>query len=384
MEITQKTIFHKRTERSADKEVKMAYDIAAVGEIMRSRIDGEVYKVLKSEPDKTELARMTEADKNTSFRDSDPYSVPMVETGAVITMNDDELGAWFSRRSQTKDELAMEKIGDDLREGDVMINLFDGENYMVTGMGPDSITVLKVNEERDKSGEKTYAKARDAAPETVKGSDVAGSFHYLGPCQQRQLQDIEKMHDGSPKIAEYVKNTPQDKQGWDAMELAAKKSPASVPFMRENIQKTLIEDAVKRDPLIVKDLMKPPLDVQYEAVKANPYTVYLINNPHADVVRDAERRLDFEGIGITKISNLMKPQEREAMSNRRKVELAAGKGVKLPVKGVNRGLLRMTSRETLHKTDFNAVLANANKMAKADRAGNEQKTFSKNGQNFNR
>ena len=123
---------------------------------------------------------------------------------------------------------------------------------------------------------------------------------------------------------------------------------------------------------------------QYEAVKANPYTVYLINNPHADVVRDAERRLDFEGIGITKISNLMKPQEREAMSNRRKVELAAGKGVKLPVKGVNRGLLRMTSRETLHKTDFNAVLANANKMAKADRAGNEQKTFSKNGQNFNR
>ena len=242
----------------------------------------------------------------------------------------------------------------------------------------------KVNEERDADGDKVYSKARDAAPETVKGDDVAHQFNHLGPSHQRQLQDIEKMQAGSPKIAEYVKNTPHDKQGWEAMRLAAEKSPSSVLFMRENIRSTLIADAVKRDPLIVKDLAKPPLDIQFEAVKANPYTIYLINNPHANVIKEAEKRLDFEGIGITKIGNLMKPQEKGAMSDRRKVELAAGNGVKLPVKGVDRSLLKMASREVLHKTDINEVLASANKMAKADRAGNGQETPFKSGQNFNR
>ena len=362
----------------------MAYDIAAIGEMMRSRIDGEVYKVLKSEPNKTELIRMTEANENTRFSGTDPYGTPMVEKGTVVTMDDKELGAYFARRSQTKDALAMETIGDDLRKGDVMINVFDGEKYMVTSVDMDSITVLKVNEERDADGDKVYSKARDAAPETVKGDDVAHQFNHLGPSHQRQLQDIEKMQAGSPKIAEYVKNTPHDKQGWEAMRLAAEKSPSSVLFMRENIRSTLIADAVKRDPLIVKDLAKPPLDIQFEAVKANPYTIYLINNPHANVIKEAEKRLDFEGIGITKIGNLMKPQEKGAMSDRRKVELAAGNGVKLPVKGVDRSLLKMASREVLHKTDINEVLASANKMAKADRAGNGQETPFKSGQNFNR
>lgn len=335
------------------------------GEILRSNLDGEIYKVESTKPDETRVVRMiVDYDDKRAAHAKELKDLPMAETGDVKIMRDEYLAAWFNRSSPNRNEWAMEQLAWDLRKGDVMLNLFDGEPYKIQEKNPDSITVVKVREERYADGTVRYPRAEGAEPEVVLGDDIRSSFAYRTPGRERQMKEIEARPAGSPHIIEYVKSIPADSQDYEAMQLAAEKSPASTVYMHKDFQERFLPDAIKKDPTIIKDISDPSEDLQYEAVKANPYAVYLINNPAQEVVSDAERRLSFNGVGITKLRSLMNPQEREAMSNKRKVELAIGKGVKLPSKGVDRNLLRMTSRITLPKINIGTKLESAGRMAR--------------------